>query len=146
MRSSAGSRQKKIVDEINITPLTDVFLVLLVIMMVVAPMARRVQNEIRPPEIVSGVPGSQTDTIIEIAKDGHYLVDGATVPAEQLQTVLKQAVTQRGQRQAAVRADRTVKSRWILDAMDAAQAAGFERMTVVGAVEAKPVRRDMITP
>ncbi|MCC6699156.1 MAG: biopolymer transporter ExbD [Candidatus Hydrogenedentes bacterium] len=146
MKLAHSGKPKRLVEEINITPLTDVFLVLLVIMMVVAPLSRRVQSDIRPPEIVSGQPGSQEDMIIEIGKDGQYLVDGAAVPQGQLRTVLERASAQTGQKQAALRADRTVKSRWILDAMAEAQAAGFERLTVIGSAQEDPKQKDETAP
>ena len=41
--------------EINITPLTDIFLVLLIIMMVVAPTFQSMDNDINIPEINSGI-------------------------------------------------------------------------------------------
>ncbi len=42
-------------NEINITPLTDIFLVLLIIMMVIAPSFQSMDNNIKMPEVNSGV-------------------------------------------------------------------------------------------
>ena len=42
--------KKKTVNEINITPLTDIFLVLLIIMMVIAPSFQSIDNNIQIPE------------------------------------------------------------------------------------------------
>ena len=51
-----GSNKKsKLFTEINITPLTDIFLVLLIIMMVIAPTFQSMDNSISIPEINSGV-------------------------------------------------------------------------------------------
>ena len=49
-----GSKKGKLFTEINITPLTDIFLVLLIIMMVVAPSFQSMDNAITIPEINSG--------------------------------------------------------------------------------------------
>lgn len=138
MKLAQGGGRKGAVEEINITPLTDVFLVLLVIMMVVAPMSRRVESDVRPPEIVSGSMTSQTDTIIEIREAGQFVVNGEELTAEQLRTVLQAAMQSSPQKHAALRADRSVKSRSILDAMAIAQEAGVEKLTVIGEAGSPP--------
>ena len=47
--------KKALFTEINITPLTDIFLVLLIIMMVVAPTFQSVDNTITIPAIKNGI-------------------------------------------------------------------------------------------
>ena len=51
----SSNNKGKLFTEINITPLTDIFLVLLIIMMVVAPTFQSMDNAITIPEINSGV-------------------------------------------------------------------------------------------
>lgn len=50
----SSNKKGKMFTEINITPLTDIFLVLLIIMMVVAPTFQSMDNAITIPEINSG--------------------------------------------------------------------------------------------
>ena len=54
MAFSSSKNKKTLFTEINITPLTDIFLVLLIIMMVIAPSFQSVDNNINIPEINSG--------------------------------------------------------------------------------------------
>ena len=48
----SANKKGKIFSEINITPLTDIFLVLLIIMMVVAPAFQSMDNAVEVPEIL----------------------------------------------------------------------------------------------
>ena len=75
--SSSNDNNKGIFTEINITPLTDIFLVLLIIMMVIAPSFQSVDQDINIPEINSGVAVEQKNAEISVTKQGHYYINGA---------------------------------------------------------------------
>jgi len=60
----------KIFNEINITPLTDIFLVLLIIMMVLAPTFSSVEQNISVPEINSGINVENKQVVISVTKEG----------------------------------------------------------------------------
>ncbi len=62
--------------EINITPLTDIFLVLLIIMMVVAPTFQSNDNSINVPEINSGVAIEQKNATVSVSKEGKMYING----------------------------------------------------------------------
>ena len=68
--------KKAIFSEINITPLTDIFLVLLIIMMVVAPTFQSMDNAISVPEVNSGTAIEQGKITVSVTKDGSIYVDG----------------------------------------------------------------------
>ena len=53
--SSSKDNTRQTFNEINITPLTDIFLVLLIIMMVIAPSFQSIDNNIKMPNINSGL-------------------------------------------------------------------------------------------
>jgi biopolymer transport protein ExbD len=146
-----GSR-KQVFNEINITPLTDIFLVLLIIMMVVAPMMQQLRQDIKPPQLNNGAPVEQNKLTVEITKDGSVYVMGKEAPKEQkdqLVSLLKEqedlliAKTGGHQSQAAsdadpmeknliIRADKTTKSGEVLKVFEAARDAGFTKVTVSG--------------
>jgi len=67
--------------EINITPLTDVFLVLLVIMILIAPLIDKSELKIKPPETYYATKeNSRTKTImIDVAKDGEIAINGKKI-------------------------------------------------------------------
>lgn len=95
MQSSGGGRRQTF-SEINITPLTDVFLVLLVIMMIVAPLLdHQSALKIDPPK-ASSAQTSNSDNVasllIEVDSDGTVAVNGnvmadPSTPAQELRTL-----------------------------------------------------------
>ena len=80
----SSNNKGKLFTEINITPLTDIFLVLLIIMMVVAPTFQSMDNAITIPEINSGVAIEQKNATISITKDGQMYLNGTPITEEQL--------------------------------------------------------------
>ena len=89
------SRNRDSFNEINITPLTDIFLVLLIIMMVIAPMLDQQGLNLTVPENVAEeqVKNKETKimTIMVDASDNFYL-DGEQVPLANLENTIKSQV------------------------------------------------------
>ena len=70
--------------EINITPLTDIFLVLLIIMMVVAPTFQSNDSSITVPEINSGISIEQKNATVSVTKEGKMYLNGTPVTEDNL--------------------------------------------------------------
>ena len=100
------SRNRDTFNEINITPLTDIFLVLLIIMMVVAPTFQSNDSSINVPEINSGVSIEQKNATVSVTKDGN--IAGPRVLEHMVDTVLYLE----GERYFAYRILRGVKNRF----------------------------------
>ena len=79
-------------NEINITPLTDIFLVLLIIMMVVAPLLDQQGLNLAVPEVVNQEQIAKDSKIMNfsVTDDNKYIFDGQEVKAEDLENVLSQ--------------------------------------------------------
>jgi biopolymer transport protein ExbD/biopolymer transport protein TolR len=135
MAGADGKNRKRVFDEINITPLTDIFLVLLIIMMVVAPMVQQMRNDVHPPAINSGGPTARDDFSVDVTKDGKYFVDGVEAAEADLSRLLGDAAQRLDPKKLTVRADRSVNSHAVMNVFNAAQEAGFEKMQVVGEVK-----------
>lgn len=125
--------KKALFTEINITPLTDIFLVLLIIMMVVAPTFQSVDNTITIPEVNSGVSIEQGKVVVSVTKDGTIYVDSKRSSAETLVADLE-AVKSSDEKanEVVVKADEKVKSSIIMTIMDAAQDARYKKLIVAG--------------
>ena len=130
---SIKTGKKALFTEINITPLTDIFLVLLIIMMVVAPTFQSVDNTITIPEVNSGVAIEQGKVIVSVTKDGTIYVDTKKSSPEMLVADLE-AVKNPDEKLAevVVKADEKVKSSVIMTIMDAAQEAHYKKLIVAG--------------
>ena len=72
-------------NEINITPLTDIFLVLLIIMMVIAPMLDQQGLNLMVPQRVESENQDQPKTInILVSSNGTYSIDDRQIPEDRL--------------------------------------------------------------
>ena len=119
-------------NEINITPLTDIFLVLLIIMMVVAPTFQSMDNDINIPEINSGISIEQKNCIVSVTKEGILYINGKQTTESALTSELEAIKDSLEKKEVVVKADQDAKNAVVLKIMDAAQAAGYEKLIVAG--------------
>ena len=124
--------KKALFTEINITPLTDIFLVLLIIMMVVAPTFQSVDNSISVPEVNSGTAIEQGNVMESVSKDGTVYVGDIRSSICMLSTDLEALKGNNEKAEVVVKADEKVKSSIIMDIMDAAQDAHYKKLIVAG--------------
>lgn len=118
--------------EINITPLTDIFLVLLIIMMVVAPTFQDNDSSIVMPEINSGLAIEQKNATISVNKEGVLYLNGTMLRKEDLVQALINLKPELEEPEIVVKADASVKSSEIMNIMNAAQEAEFKKLIVAG--------------
>lgn len=137
------NKNGKMFTEINITPLTDIFLVLLIIMMVVAPTFQSMDNEISVPEINSGIAIEQKNATISITKDGQMYLNGTPVTEDQLTSELTALKETLEKPEVVVKADEKVKSSEIMKVMNAAQDAEYKKLIVAGEPLSKKEQKDL---
>ncbi len=118
--------------EINITPLTDIFLVLLIIMMVVAPTFQSMNNNVTIPEINNGTSVEQQNATVSVTRDGRVFLNETLVPVTNLAVELEKLKPSLSKEEVVVRADEKAKSSIIMDIMDAAQEAQYKKLVVAG--------------
>lgn len=128
----SNSRKKAVFSEINITPLTDIFLVLLIIMMVVAPMFQSNVEGITVPEINSGLTVEEKAATVSITKEGQYYLNGEPIALDNLTQALTELKSELKKPEVLVKADTAAKSKDILQVMRAAKNAEYEKLTVAG--------------
>lgn len=137
------SGKKAIFSEINITPLTDIFLVLLIIMMVVAPTFQSMDNAISVPEVNSGTAIEQGKVTVSVTKDGTVYVDGTKTAMSSLTGVLEKLKTDDENAEVVVKADEKVKSSVIMEIMDSAQDAHYKKLIVAGEPLSKKEQKEL---
>lgn len=85
------SRNRDTFNEINITPLTDIFLVLLIIMMVIAPLLDQQGLNLTVPEMVEQEQIKESKTInVTVSNDDKYFFDGQEIQPQELGAILKE--------------------------------------------------------
>ncbi len=127
-----SNKQNKIFSEINITPLTDIFLVLLIIMMVVAPSFQSTDTAVDVPEINNGVNIEEAKVTVSVTHDGAMYVNGEPVGVSELTDKLIALKTDEEKQEVIVKADKNIKSSKIMDIMDCAQNAEYQKLVVAG--------------
>jgi biopolymer transport protein ExbD len=138
MPMPAGLRNVGVMSEINVTPMIDVMIVLLILFMVVTPVLA--QYALKLPGASNVSPETEAD-VVELAIDqaGAYWVNDRPVPAAELAAYLTRVFAARpGDHLLYLRADGAVGYDRVLDAVDAARAAGVRR---IGAIT-EPARRE----
>lgn len=87
-------RERETFNEINITPLTDIFLVLLIIMMVIAPLLDQQGLNLTVPENVAEEQVKKDTKIltVSVSADDRYYIDGTEIPADELEKTLQAQV------------------------------------------------------
>ncbi len=84
--------ERKTFNEINITPLTDIFLVLLIIMMVIAPLLDQQGLNLTVPENVAQEQMNDKESkiiTVSVTADNKYFIDGEEIQASELENILK---------------------------------------------------------
>ena len=137
------SSKNKLFTEINITPLTDIFLVLLIIMMVIAPTFQSMDNTIVAPEINSGIAIEQKNATVSINKEGVMYINGKQIKQDDLVSELTTLKPTLEKPELVVKADESVKSSEILRVMDAAQEAEFKKLIVAGEPLSKKEQKNL---
>ena len=133
MSIATSKKKKQMFTEINITPLTDIFLVLLIIMMVVAPTFQSLDNNIKVPEINSGLSVGERNATVSITADGEMFLNNEPIQnEEELVIKLSELQPTLDKKNVVVRADEQTKSSEIMKVMRAAQEAEFEKLTIAG--------------
>ncbi len=125
-------KKGKIFSEINITPLTDIFLVLLIIMMVVAPSFQSMDNAVDVPVVNHGVNIEDAKVTVSVTADGAMYINGAPIQASQLTDQLIAAKPEVEEPEVVVKADKNIKSSKIMDIMNAAQNDEYDKLVVAG--------------
>lgn len=120
-------------NEINITPLTDIFLVLLIIMMVIAPMMDQQGLKLVVPEAVKeqSVNKEFKTMNFQVTTDGKYIIDDQEISADDLETVISERV-QNYPDGLLIMTEPEAEHGVVVKLMDAARSAGISCISVQG--------------
>ena len=135
--------KKPVFNEINITPLTDIFLVLLIIMMVIAPSFQSLDKNITIPEINSGVSIEEKNATVALTKEGELFLNGEKTNHDALEGALAALIPDMEKKEVVVKADEKAKSSDIMQIMRSAQNAGFEKLVVAGEPLSKKEQKEL---
>ena len=141
-----GQRNRKpgsTLAQINVTPLVDVALVLLIIFMVTAPMLTQ-GVEVKLPEVADspGLSASKEPLVVTVQQDGAISIGDTQVPGpDKLMAVLQQIMLGREEKEVFLEADRDVPYGEVVKVMAAIKGAGIEKLGMVSQLPEADGRR-----
>jgi biopolymer transport protein TolR len=125
--------------DINVTPLVDVMLVLLIIMMIVAPMLQK-GVDVKLPEAANTAdkPETQDQTVVAVTADGRLFLNSVEVPENDLVRRVTDALEAKKAKIVLIKADEDAPYGRVMAAMDSLRKAQVEDMGLVTERKIKP--------
>jgi biopolymer transport protein TolR len=129
MSLPSRSGDRRVLSEINVTPLVDVMLVLLVIFMVTAPMLQR-GTDVQLPQAQHSEAKEQERLTLTLSREGRIYLNNDEVPRAALRDRLMEATKGR-ERTVQFRGDARVPYGLVIEVMDILKAAGIESVGMI---------------
>ena len=132
MGMDLGGAKGGVKSDINVTPLCDVMLVLLIIMMIVAPLLQqgvsvtlpKAQNTVDKPEV-------QGQTVVAIGRDKSMYVNAKPVQEREMATKVSEILENNKEKVVLIKADEEVEYGAVMNAMDQLRQAGIEDIGLI---------------
>jgi biopolymer transport protein TolR len=128
---SRGNSDRGTMSQINVTPLVDVMLVLLVIFMVTAPMMQQGVQVNLPKAETKALPAPEESVVVSIERSGKVLINSAEIPSGDLRTKLSDMFAVRTKKEVFLKADTDVPYGEVVKTMAEIKGAGIERLGMV---------------
>jgi biopolymer transport protein TolR len=122
--------------DINMTPMIDVLLVLIIIFMVITPLTPKGLEALVPQPPPPNQPPSQADqrtVVIIVDKDHKYAINSDPIAEDQLGSRLEQIFKTRAERVVFVKGDPSIEFQWVAKAIDIAHGAGIDKVGLMTA-------------
>jgi len=130
MAWKTNSGNERILSEINITPLTDVMLVLLVIFMVTTPLIMSDSFKVKLPKAVSSDAEPGRGAIVTVSERGEVAFNGKIIPLNALEEALRTGFQQGMDRTVIVRADGGTRHSVVVKVLDISRLAGAQKLSI----------------
>jgi biopolymer transport protein ExbD len=122
--------QDDVIAEINVVPLVDVILVVLIIFMVTAPMIMKPSINVNLPKSATGDSTKPSKLNISIAADGQVQLDGKKVSDADVMNAAKDEFSKNPDVQAIISADKDVSHGKVVSILDIVKSAGVKRFAI----------------
>lgn len=133
------SRKQRLVADINITPFTDVILVLLVIFMITTPLISQSNIKVNLPEAKGGIPPEgamrQAQAEITITREGMVYLDEKLVTRKELKDQIKITHHNNPDLTVIVRSDKFVRFQEIVNVLDPLTELGITKLNIAATAE-----------
>jgi biopolymer transport protein TolR len=128
---TSAQRDSATISQINVTPLVDVMLVLLVIFMVTAPIIQQGVQVNLPQARSSAIPGTEEHLVVTVAKTGRVYLNDNAMSLPELGAKLRAIKKLDPNKQVYLRADQDVRYGTVMQTIAEIKQAGIERLGMV---------------
>jgi len=123
-------KRNSVVAEINITPFTDVVLVLLIIFMITTPMLMQPSLDVNLPKAQTSQMQDSSNIDILITKEGNAIIGGRQISRSNIENEIRNILLKSPNRALIIKGDKEVKYDFIIDFMDRARRAGAQKFAL----------------
>ncbi len=116
--------------EINVVPLVDVILVVLIIFMVTAPMIMKPSINVNLPKASSGEVTQPSKLNIAIDSSGKIILDGSEVNEERLKLIAAEELAKNPEAQAIISADKDTSHGIVVSVLDMVKNVGIKKFAI----------------
>jgi biopolymer transport protein TolR len=132
MAMDLGGAKGSVKSDINVTPLVDVMLVLLIIMMLVAPMLQRgVDVKLPLAANTTDKPETQEQTVLAVDARDRFFINGLEVHKNEMADRVKAALEEKTERVVLIKGDTDASYKAIMMAMDDLRKVGIEDIGLI---------------
>jgi len=132
MSMDVGGAKGGVKSDINVTPLCDVMLVLLIIMMIVAPLLQQgVSVKLPVANNTTDKPETQGQTVVAISKDKAMYLNAKPIGEQELGSKINEILENQKEKVVLIKADEEVEYSAVMAAMDQLRQAGIEDIGLV---------------
>ncbi len=128
---TASSRDSTTISQINVTPLVDVMLVLLVIFMVTAQIIQQGVQVNLPQAKAAAIPGTDELLVVSIAKNGRIYLNDNVMTLDELGAKMRAIRSNLSDKQVYVRADQDVRYGLVMQTIAELKQAGIDRVGMI---------------
>ncbi|MBL7204778.1 MAG: protein TolR [Desulfobacteraceae bacterium] len=131
MAMNSGGNNRRFMSEINVTPLVDVMLVLLIIFMVAAPMLMQGVDVNLPKTTTKNIKTLDEPLMLTVNKKKEIFLENHPVKLDRLELKIKKIFENRREKEVLLRADKDVPYGFVIDVMARVKNAGISKLGMV---------------
>ena len=125
--AAAAQNDDEMISTINITPLVDIFLVLLIIFMITSSVIDQREIALQVPKAANAGQQAPKASGLVVDKDGNTYLDGQKLDTASIAAVLRGAVARDPEHQVLIGADRELQYQKVVDIIDLVRGAGITK-------------------
>ncbi|MCM2304581.1 MAG: biopolymer transporter ExbD [Elusimicrobia bacterium] len=128
---TGGSKRRRVFAEMNLVPLIDVSLILVIIFMVLTPILVNHQLTVKLPKAASGAPASSDSAVtIQISRTGAITIEGVAVKWEKVEREMTLRLSKASGKTVLVQADRLTPVEKVVTVLDFAKKLGVGKLGI----------------